>query len=89
MSIFRSSREKYPEPVQVAFASNRTEADLVQAILKEHGIPSLTKKPNGTFLTDLFGIGAREIVVPASAETEAKRILEDLEEPPENELPGS
>lgn len=91
MSIFRSSSERTPEPVQVAFANNRTEADLVQGILREHGIPSLTRKPNGTFLTDLFGIGAREIVVPAAAEADAVRLLADLERDPgeTEDLPGS
>lgn len=89
MSIFRSSREPAPEPVKVAFASNRTEADIVQGILKEHGIPSLTKKPNGTFLTDLFGVGAREIVVPAAAEEDAKRLLAEYEADQGEELPGS
>ena len=79
MSIFKSSREPEPEPVQVAFANNRTEADLVQAILREEGIPSITRKPNGTFLTDLFGIGARDILVPAAAEDKSRELLADLE----------
>jgi len=80
MSIFRSSREPEPEPVQVAHAANQTEADLIQGILREEGIPSLTRKPNGTFLTDLFGIGPRNIVVPAAAEEHARKVLEDAEE---------
>lgn len=88
MSIFRSS-EKQPEPVKVAFADNVTESDLIQGILKDEGIPSITRKPNGTFLTDLFGTGAREILVPAAAEEEAKRILAEYEDAPGDSLPGS
>ncbi|MDQ2700232.1 MAG: DUF2007 domain-containing protein [Actinomycetota bacterium] len=65
--------------MKVAFANNATEADLVQGILREEGIPSITRKPNGTFLTDLFGIGAREILVPAAAEDHALQVLEDVE----------
>lgn len=80
MSIFKSSREREPEPVKVAYAANRTEAELIQGILREEGIPSLTRKPNGTFLTDLFGIGARNIVVPAAAEEHALKVLEDVSE---------
>jgi len=89
MSIFRSSREPDPEPVKVAFANNATEAAVVQGILKEEGIPSITRKPNGTFLTDLFGIGAREILVPAAAETHAARVLADYESASEDDLPGA
>lgn len=63
----------------MALASNQTEADLIQAILKEEGIPSITRKPNGTFLTDLFGIGPRNILVPAAAEEKAKEILAEME----------
>jgi hypothetical protein len=88
MSIFRSS-EKQPEPVKVAFANNVTESDLIRGILKDEGIPSITRKPNGTFLTDLFGIGAREILVPAAAEADAIRILADYESAPADSLPGS
>ena len=88
MSIFRSSREPEPEPVQVAFANNAAEAELIQGILRDEGIPSITRKPNGTFLTDLFGIGAREIMVPAAAETHAARILADYENVPKEDLPG-
>lgn len=85
MSIFRRS-DRLPEPVDVAFAANQTEADLIQGILREEGIPSMTRKPEGQFLTDLFAIGPRHVVVPASAEEEAKKILEDLEEA--EPLPG-
>jgi hypothetical protein len=85
MSIFRSSDDRLPEPVEVAFAANQTEADLIQGILREAGIPSLTRKPPGSFLADLFAIGPRYVVVPASAEEKAKKILEDLEAGP---LPG-
>ncbi|MGK2931289.1 MAG: DUF2007 domain-containing protein [Solirubrobacterales bacterium] len=63
----------------MALASNQTEADLIQSILKEEGIPSITRKPNGTFLTDLFGIGPRNILVPAAAEEKAKEILAEVE----------
>jgi len=80
MSIFKSSRKPEPEPVQVAHAANQTEADLIQGILREEGIPSLTRKPNGTFLTDLFGIGPRNIVVPAAAVEHALKVLEDAED---------
>lgn len=88
MSIFRSHKDRHPEPVEVAFAANQTEADMIQGILKEEGIPSMTKKPNGSFLTDLFAIGPRHVVVPASAEEKAKQILADYKNADESSLPG-
>ena len=60
----------------------------LQAILREEGIPSITRKPNGTFLTDLFGMGAREIYVPAAAEEKAKQLLEELQQDA-GDLPGT
>jgi hypothetical protein len=88
MSIFRFRRDPVPHPVEVAFASNQAEADMIQGILKDEGIPSLTRKPNGSFLTDLFAMGPRHIVVPASAGEKAKAILADYENVPESSLPG-
>ena len=78
MSIFRRS-DSVPDPVEVAFAANQTEADLIQGILREEGIPSMTRKPEGHFLTDLFQIGPRHVIVPASAGEKAKEILAELE----------
>jgi hypothetical protein len=83
MSIFRSSDDKPPEPVKVAYAANQAEAELIQGILREKGIPSITKKPNGTFLTDLFGIGPRQILVPASAAEESEKLLASVHQEPE------
>ncbi len=86
MSIFSRS-DRLPEPVEVAFAANQTEAELIQGILREEGIPSMTRKPPNTFLTDLFGMGPRHVIVPASAGEKAKKILADLEVASEP-LPG-
>ena len=73
MSIFRRS-DSDPEPVEVALAANQTEADLIQGILREEGIPSMTRKPERPPSSPTCsGSGPRDVVVPASAEEKAKR----------------
>ena len=90
MSIFRRSekREKTPEPVKIAWASNVAEADLIADILRQEGIPSLIKRNKGFDVPDFLAAGARDIFVPASAAERAKEILDDLQSGQE-ELPGS
>lgn len=90
MSIFRRSekREKTPEPVKIAWASNVAEADLIADILRQEGIPSLIKRNKGFDVPDFLAAGARDIFVPASAAERAKEILDDLQAD-QDQLPGS
>ena len=90
MSIFRRSekREKTPEPVKIAWASNVAEADLIADILRQEGIPSLIKRNKGFDVPDFLAAGARDIFVPASAAVRAKEILDDLQAD-QDQLPGS
>ncbi|HRV61132.1 MAG: DUF2007 domain-containing protein [Solirubrobacterales bacterium] len=90
MSIFRRSerREKSPEPVKIAWASNVAEADLIADILRQEGIPSLIKRNKGFDVPDFLAAGARDIFVPAAAAERAKEILDDLQSD-QDLLPGS
>ncbi len=90
MSIFRRSekRERTPEPIKIAWASNVAEADLIADILRQEGIPSLVKRNKGFDVPDFLAAGARDIFVPASAAERARELLEDLRSG-EDELPGS
>jgi len=87
MSIFRRS-EKTPEPVRVAWAAHQAEAELIENILREEGIPCLIKRNKGFDVPDFLAAGARDVYVPASAAERAKELLEDLRSG-EDELPGS
>ena len=87
MSIFRRS-EKTPEPVKVAWAAHQAEAELIEGILREEGIPCLIKRNKGFDVPDFLAAGARDVYVPASAADQAKEILADLQSN-EEELPGS
>lgn len=91
MSIFKSRKDRLPPPVKVAYAADQAEAEMIQGILREEGIPSVTSKPKDTFLTDLFAMGPRNIMVPASAEAKARQLLAEYRQDPEEDetLPGT
>jgi hypothetical protein len=58
---------------KVAFAQNQMEAEMIQGLLGEHGIPSLVQRTvdNPEFLA----AGPRQILVPEAAAEEAREVL--------------
>jgi hypothetical protein len=63
------------EPVKVAFAQNLAEAQLVQGILLEEGIPSFERRARGFDVPDFLAAGPRDILVPGSAADAAREVL--------------
>ncbi len=63
--------------VRVAHARHQAEAELVQNLLLEEGVPSLTRRSGGFDVPDFLAAGPRDIVVAASAEETAREILGD------------
>ena len=55
------------EPVKVGFARNLAEAQLIQGILLEEGIPSFERRTRGFDVPDFLAGGPRDILVPAPA----------------------
>ena len=70
------------ELVKVAFAKNLAEAQLIQGILLEEGIPSVERRTRGFDVPDFLAGGPRDILVP-QAGTEAARELLDALDPSE------
>jgi hypothetical protein len=70
-------RPQYSEGplVRVAAARNQAEAELVQGILLEEGVPSLMRRSGGFDVPDFLAAGPRDILVPASGEAAARDIL--------------
>jgi hypothetical protein len=66
------------ELVRVAFTRNQAESDLVQNMLLEEGIPSLTKRTRGFDVPDYLAAGPRDIYVPSSAATVAREFLHEV-----------
>jgi hypothetical protein len=67
------------EPVKVGFARNQAEAEMVQGMLLEEGIPSMTKRTRGFDVPDYLAGGPRDILVPQTGAEAARNVLEVTE----------
>jgi Putative prokaryotic signal transducing protein len=72
--------------VSVAVAANQSEAELLQGLLADAGIPSTWRRTGGD-LPDLLSAGYREIYVPAAAAEEARALLATVETPDGDDVP--
>ncbi|HEX8976552.1 MAG TPA: hypothetical protein VF781_08570 [Solirubrobacteraceae bacterium] len=61
--------------VRVAGARNQAEAEFIQGLLLEEGVPSLVKRSAGFDVPDFLAAGPRDILVPRSGETTAREVL--------------
>jgi hypothetical protein len=79
----RKVRPGYAEGplVRAAWARNQAEAELVQGLLLEEGIPSLARRSGGFDVPDFLAAGPRDILVPSSGLDAAREILGDPHTP--------
>ncbi|MGH2981167.1 MAG: hypothetical protein ACRDKV_03880 [Solirubrobacterales bacterium] len=77
----RKVRPQYArgEPVKVGFARNQAEAEMVQGMLLEEGIPSMLKRTRGFDVPDYLAGGPRDILVPQTGAGAARRLLADTD----------
>ena len=61
--------------VRVVGARNLTEADFIQGLLLEEGIPSMQRRARGFDVPDFLAAGPRDILVPASGVPAARDVL--------------
>jgi putative signal transducing protein len=68
-----SSSDSSGRLVKVAYAMNQVEAEMIQGLLGEHGIPSMVQRTvdNPEFLA----AGPRQILVPEAAAEQAREVL--------------
>jgi zinc-ribbon domain len=73
----RKIRPQYGEGnlVRVAGARNQAEAELLQGMLLEEGVPSLMRRSGGFDVPDFLASGPRDILVPASGAAVAREVL--------------
>lgn len=71
------------ELVTVATAMNQPEAEFIQNLLLEEGVPSLVQRTGGMDIPDYLAAGARVIRVPASGEAAAREVLLQPDQPDE------
>jgi hypothetical protein len=80
------------ELVRVVGGRNLSEAELIQGILLDQGIPSLLRRARGFDVPDFLAAGPRDVLVPESGYEAARELLQEadmltVEEPPKG-MPG-
>jgi hypothetical protein len=63
------------ELVRVAGGRNQAEAELIQNMLLEEGVPSMLRRSMGFDVPDFLAAGPRDVLVPASALEAARDLL--------------
>lgn len=73
----RKIKPQYSEGklVKVAAAQNGAEAEMIQGLLLEEGIPSMLRRSPGADVPDFLVAGRRDILVPESGAQAAKEAL--------------
>ncbi|MEK6273539.1 MAG: DUF2007 domain-containing protein [Actinomycetota bacterium] len=64
--------------VRVASARNQAEAELIQGMLLEEGIPSVQRRMRGFDVPDFLAAGPRDILVPEAGAEAARELFADL-----------
>jgi hypothetical protein len=80
------------ELVRVTGGRNLSEAELIQGILLDQGIPSVLRRTRGFDVPDFLAAGPRDVLVPESGYEAARDLLRDADlltvEPEPGSLPG-
>jgi hypothetical protein len=63
------------ELVRVVGAWNQTEAEFIQGMLLEEGVPSTLRRARGFDVPDMLAAGPRDVMVPASGHAVAREVL--------------
>ena len=67
------------ELVRVAGGRNQAEAELIQNILIEEGVPSVLRRSAGFDVPDFLAAGPRDVLVPESGAETARALLTDAQ----------
>ena len=62
--------------VKVAYAQQQAEAEMIQGLLSEHGIPSMLRRAAGFDVPDFLAAGPREVLVADELAEQAREVLE-------------
>ncbi len=73
--------------IKVAFARNQAEAEMIQGLLSEGGIPSVLKRARGFDAPEFMAAGPHDVLVDSSHAHKAKTLLADTitEDPADEE----
>jgi hypothetical protein len=67
------------ELVRVAGGRNQAEAELIQNLLLEEGVPSILRRTAGFDVPDFLAAGPRDVLVPQAGEEVAREVLHQTE----------
>jgi hypothetical protein len=73
----RKIKPQYSEGdlVRVVGGRNQAEAELIQGLLLEEGVPSMLRRSRGFDVPDMLAAGPRDVMVPASGAEAARDVL--------------
>lgn len=73
----RKIKPQYAEGalVRVVGATNQTEAEFIQGMLLEEGVPSTLRRMRGFDVPDMLAAGPRDVMVPVSGHAVAREVL--------------
>jgi hypothetical protein len=73
--------------IKVAFARNQAEAEMIQGLLSEGGMPSVLKRARGFDAPEFMAAGPHDVLVDSSHADKAKALLADTitEDPADEE----
>ena len=77
------------ELVRVAGGRNQAEAELIQNLLLEEGIPSIVRRTAGFDVPDYLAGGPRDVLVAESAVQAAREMLLQADLAPQHSPPGT
>lgn len=61
--------------VKIAYARNLAEAELIEGLLRQSGIPSITQRNGGFDVPDFLAAGPRDVLVPEHDAPRARELL--------------
>ncbi len=87
----RKIKPQYAEGVlvRVIGARNQTEAEFIQGMLLEEGVPSTLRRTMGFDVPDMLAAGPRDVMVPLSGHAAARDVLLQAELVEEQIPPGT
>jgi hypothetical protein len=74
------------ELVRVAGGRNQAEAELIQGLLLEWGVPSVLRRTAGFDVPDFLAAGPRDVLVPEAGAETAREVLLQADLAPTTEL---
>jgi hypothetical protein len=77
------------ELTRVAGGRNQAEAELIQGLLLEEGVPSVLRRTRGFDVPDFLAAGPRDVLVPEAGAEAAREVLLQAEMAPPEAPPAS